>query len=62
MNLRFLYKAGRALGGDWLVGSQFNFTTGSDPTISSESFEIGPMFAPVKDLEFYPPPAPSPPS
>ena len=24
MNLRFLYKLGRGLGGDWLVGSQFN--------------------------------------
>jgi hypothetical protein len=56
MNLRILYKAGRALGGDWLVGSQFNFPTGSSPEISSEKFEIGPMFAYIKDLEFYPAP------
>ena len=56
MNLRFLYKAGRALAGDWLVGAQFNLPTASDDTLSSEQFQLGPMFAYVKDLEFYPAP------
>ncbi len=56
MNLRFLYKAGRALGGDWLLGSQFNFPTASDNVIGSEQFQLGPLFAYVKDFEWYPAP------
>jgi hypothetical protein len=56
MNLRFLYKAGRGLGGDWLVGSQFNLPTASDDVLGSDQFQIGPMFAYVKDFDWYPAP------
>ena len=56
MNLRFLYKAGRGLGGDWLIGSQFNLPTASDNVLGSDQFQIGPMFAYVKDFDWYPAP------
>ena len=56
MNLRFLYKLGRGLGGDWLVGSQFNLPTASDDVIGSEQFQLGPLFAYVRDFEWYPAP------
>ncbi len=56
MNLRFLYKAGRALGGDWLLGSQFNLPTASDDVLGTEQFQLGPLFAYVTDFEWYPAP------
>lgn len=55
-NLRFLYKMGRGLGGDWLIGSQFNLPTASDDVNSHEQFQLGPMFAYVRDLNWYPAP------
>lgn len=56
MNLRFLYKAGQGLGGDWLVGAQFNLPTASDDVLGSEQLQIGPMFAYVRDFDWYPAP------
>lgn len=56
MNLRFLYKMGRGLGGDWLIGSQFNLPTASDDVLGSEQLQIGPMFAYVRDFGWYPAP------
>ena len=56
MNLRFLYKMGRGLGGDWLIGSQFNLPTASDDVLGSEQFQIGPMFAYIRDFDWYPAP------
>ena len=57
MNLRFMYRTDwDALGGDWLVGTQIDFPTASDDKLGSQSLNIGPMFAYVKDLDAYPAP------
>lgn len=56
MNARFLYKLGSGLGGDWMIGSQFNFPTASDDVLGSEQFQIGPMVTYVRDFNWYPAP------
>jgi hypothetical protein len=56
MNLRFMYNAGDWAGATWLLGSQFDFPTATEPELGSEQFQIGPMFAVVKDIEAYPAP------
>jgi len=57
MNLRFMYRMKKkALGGDWIIGSQFDFPTATDDTLGAQQFKIGPMFAYVRDLEAYPAP------
>ncbi len=57
MNLRFMYRTSwDFLGGDWLTGLQIDFPTASDEKLGSETLNLGPMFAYVKDLEAYPAP------
>ena len=57
MNLRFLYRTDwKALGGDWLVGAQFDFPTASEDVLGSESFLAAPMFAYIRDLPQWPGP------
>lgn len=57
MNLRFLYRTDwSALGGDWLVGAQFDFPTASEDVLGSEAFLMAPHITYVRDLEKYPAP------
>ena len=57
MNLRFMYRTDwDALGGDWIIGAQFDFPTASEDVLGSETFAAAPMFAYVKDLDFWPAP------
>ena len=56
MNLRFMYKLGSGLGGDWMIGSQFNFPTASEHLLGSEQFQLGPMVTYVRDFEWWPAP------
>ena len=57
MNLRFMFRTELDwLGGDWLGGLQIDFPTASDEKLGSESLLLAPMFAYVKDLEFWPGP------
>ena len=57
MNLRFMYRTDwEALGGDWIVGTQIDFPTASDEKLGTESLNLGPLVAYVKDLEFWPGP------
>ncbi len=57
MNLRFLYRTSvKFLGGDFLVGSQFNFPTANEDVLGSEQFQIAPLVAHVHDLTSYPAP------
>ncbi len=57
MNLRFMYRTDwEALGGDWIVGVQFDFPTASEDVLGSESFLAAPMAAYVRDLPQWPGP------
>jgi hypothetical protein len=57
MNLRFMYRTDwNFLGADWLVGAQFDFPTASEDDLGSETFAVGPLVAPVWNLEFWPGP------
>lgn len=54
MNLRFMTKLNEE--GNLLAGVQLDFPTATDPLLGSEQFKIGPMFAHVHDLTFWPAP------
>ena len=57
MNLRFMYRTQwDFLGADWIIGAQFDFPTATDDTLGSETFAVGPMVAPIWNLDFWPGP------
>jgi hypothetical protein len=55
-NFRLLYRAGSGLGGDWLLGGQFNIPLASEDVLGSETFSVAPNITYVKDLKAYPAP------
>ena len=55
-NIRFMVAGPNALGGGWIFGAQFDLPSATDPVMASESFNIGPFFAYVTDLGFWPGP------
>jgi hypothetical protein len=57
MNMRIMYTTNwTALGGDWIIGSQFNFPTASSSVLGGETFSLAPFFAYVRDITSYPAP------
>lgn len=56
MNVRIIAKAGHALGGDWLYGTQIDFPTATDDVLGGGQVLLGPMLIYVKDMEFWPGP------
>ena len=55
-NFRLLYRSGSALGGDWLIGAQFNIPFADEDVLGSETFSIAPLVTYIKDLKAYPAP------
>ena len=56
-NVRLLYRTSwEALGGDWMIGAQFNFPTGSNSVLTAETFSIAPMVTFIRDIPAWPGP------
>jgi hypothetical protein len=55
-NVRFFYRLGSALGGDWLAGAQINLPTASDDLLGAEQLQLAPMLTWIYDLPFWPAP------
>ncbi len=56
MNFRLLFNVGEWLGGDWLVGAQFNIPLATEDVLGSETFSLAPMVTYVRDIKAYPAP------
>ncbi len=56
MNFRLIFNVGSGLGGDWLVGAQFNIPLATEDVLGSETFSLAPMVTYVKDIKAYPAP------
>lgn len=56
MNLRFMYRAGHAAGGDWLIGTEMWFPTATNDVLGSEQFRLAPMVTYVRDMKIWPAP------
>jgi hypothetical protein len=55
-NFRLLFRAGSGLGGDWLIGGQFNLPLASEDVLGAETFSIAPNITYVRDLKAWPGP------
>ena len=57
MNLRFIYNPDLGfLGGDLLVGAQFDLPTATDDSLGSNQLVVSPLIVWVRDLGFWPAP------
>ena len=56
-NVRLLYRTSwKALGGDWMIGAQFNFPTATNSVLGAETFSIAPMVTYIRDIPAWPGP------
>ncbi len=55
-NVRFIFRTGSMLGADWLLGSEFDLPTATDPVLGSETMIVAPMVTWIYDMGFWPGP------
>ncbi len=55
-NIRLFRGVGSAMGGDWMLGFEFDLPIATDPVMGSETAILAPMFVFVKNLAFWPAP------